>query len=78
MNSGINLGFEHPIWQGLLDEANALVDDEARWAKQAEMARWAFDNVMTIEIYGQNVVWPLGKRIDKWEPLGGGKDWLSN
>ena len=76
--SALVFGFEHPVWQEMLDEANTLVDDEARWAKLAEMARWLFDNVMVIPVFGENIVWPLGPRIDVWDPLGGNKNWLSN
>ena len=76
--SPINFGFEHPDWQKLLDEMTLLTDEEERWAKQAEGARWIFDEVMVIPMFGQNVVWPVGPNIDAWEPMGGRKDWLSN
>ena len=76
--NSINFGWEHPDWQALLDEMTELTDEEERWAKQAEGARWIFDEVMVIPLFGQNVVWPLGPEIDAWEPMGGRKDWLSN
>ena len=76
--NSINFGWEHPDWQKLLDEMLELTDVEERWAKQAEGARWIFDEVMVIPLFGQNVVWPLGPDIDAWDPMGGRKDWLSN
>ncbi len=76
--SPVNFGFEHPEWQKLLDEMTMLTDEDERWAKQAEGARWIFDEVMVVPLFGQNVVWPVGADIDVWEPMGGRKDWLSN
>ncbi len=76
--NSINFGWEHPDWQALLDEMTELVDEEERWAKQAEGARWIVDQVMVIPLFGQNMVWPVGPEIDVWEPMGGRKDWLSN
>ena len=76
--NSINFGWEHPDWQALLDEMIELTDVEERWAKQAEGARWIFDEVMVVPLFGQNVVWPLGPDIDAWDPMGGRKDWLSN
>jgi ABC-type transport system substrate-binding protein len=62
-----NFGLEHPDLQKLLDEAINLFDDEARWAKQAEIAHWFFDNVVDISLYAEAAVWPLGPTIDEWE-----------
>ena len=47
-DSGFNQGFEHPWWQEKLLEIRPVVDDDERWAIQAEMARWAFDNAMDL------------------------------
>ena len=77
-NGLLGFSFEHPDFQALMDEANMTIDDDARWSKQAEMARWIFDNTMLISVFGVNVVWPLGPKVDTWEPMGGNKLVLSN
>ena len=76
--SAINFGFEHPIWQDLIDKANVTYDTEERWAVQAELARFMFDNVMSLTVFSENIVWPLGPALDRWEAYGGNADWLSN
>ena len=76
--SGFNFGFEHPTFETLRGEANAILDEEERWAKQAEIAKWVFDNVMIIPLYTASTVWPIGPKIDRWELLGLHKDVLSN
>ena len=76
--SAINFGFEHPIWQDLIDKANQTYDTEARWAVQAELARFMFDHVMALTVFSENIVWPLGARVGRWEAYGGNADWLSN
>ena len=73
-----NFGLEHPDLQKLLDEAINLFDDEARWAKQAEIAHWFFDNVVDISLYAEAAVWPLGPTIDEWEQMSPVNDWLQN
>ena len=74
----LTFSFEHPDFQAMLGEANTLIDPDERWAKQAEMARWIFDEVMLLMVYGENIVWPLGAKVDPWEPLAGNRNWLSN
>ena len=73
-----NYGLEHPDLQKLLDEALNLFDDEARWAKQAEIAHWFFDNVVDISLYAEADVWPLGPEIDAWEPMTPVNGWINN
>lgn len=73
-----NFGLEHPDLQKLLDEAVNLFDDEARWAKQAEIARWFFGNVVDVSLYAEAAVWPLGPAIDPWEQMAPVNDWLQN
>ena len=36
-DNSINFGYEHPVFQGLMEEAFTLVDTEERWAKE----RWS-------------------------------------
>ncbi len=76
--SAINFGFEHPIWQDLIDKANVTYDTEERWAVQADLARFMFDHVMSLTVFSENIVWPLGPELDRWEAYGGNADWLSN
>ena len=42
------------------------------------MARWLFDNAMTLPLYDENAVWPLGPEVDPWEMMAGSLTWLSN
>ncbi len=69
---------EHPDLQVLIDEALSLFEDEARWAKQAEIARWFFDQVVDISLYAEADVWPLGPEIDAWEQMSPVNSWLQN
>ena len=73
-----NFGWEHPDWQRLVDEAFQLSDDEERWAKQAELARWNYDQVVSLPLYQEAAVWPLGPAIGEWEQMAPSPALLSN
>ena len=77
-NNSLNLGFEHPQFQAMLDEGRDTNDNDKRFAIQANITKWMFDNVMTIPLYDENSVFPLGPEIDPWEQQAGGLTWLSN
>ena len=77
-NNSLNVGFEHPDFQALMDEANTLIDDDARFAEQAEMSRWIFENVMLLPTFEAAAVWPLGPEVDAWEQMAGSPVLLSN
>ena len=77
-DNSLNLGFEHPEFQVLLDQARDTNDDDGRFKLQADISKWMFDNVMTIPLYDENAVFPLGPEIDEWEQQAGGLTWLSN
>ena len=77
-NNSLNLGFEHPEFQTMLDEARDTNDADARFKLQADISKWMFDHVMTIPLYDENSVFPLGPEIDPWEQQAGGLTWLSN
>ena len=77
-DNSLNLGFEHPEFKGLLDQARDTNDDDERFKLQADISKWMFDNVMTIPLYDENAVFPLGPEIDEWEQQSGGLTWLSN
>ena len=76
--STVNLGFEHPWMQARIGEAQNLMDDDQRWAKFAEIARWMFENAMILPLYDQDSIWPLGPEIDEWPILPGDLTSLSN
>ena len=75
---GINFGYEHAVYQDLLDRAGLASDVEERWELQAEIARWLFDNVIVIPTFIQNLVFPVGPKIEIWELMGGWPNNLSN
>ena len=64
--SVFNLGFEHPWFTEMTDKALSTVDDEERWALQAEIGRWLHTNVMDMPLYEANVLWPLSAKVDPW------------
>ncbi len=77
-NPGYNQGLEHPTLQRIIAEAQALLDDDERWAKQAEGARWFFDNALDMPLYTKPQIFPLGPRLDEWEVMPRVVDWLNN
>ena len=66
---GLNIGFEHPDFQALLDEALITYDIGAHWALLAEKGRFIYDNVMHIPLFEQNAVWPIGPDLGRWDPM---------
>ena len=76
--SVINVGVEHPDLQALLETAVSTVDEEARWATQAEIGRWVYEQIIYFPLYQANLVWPIGPELGRWEPQGLQRGWLSN
>ena len=76
--NSINFGLEHPEWQAMLEDALNTIDEEERWRKQADMAKWLYEHALTIVTYEANQVFPVGPEIDPWEPMAITLDWLSN
>ena len=76
--NSLNFGFEHPDFQKVLLNAGSLTNDDERWEQLAVMARFIFDNVMSIPLYTENAVWPVGPNLGTWEPLPRVYAWLSN
>ena len=37
-----------------------------------------FDNVMTLPLFEEPNIWPLGPEIDEWDLMGFTVDWLNN
>ena len=77
-NPGYNQGLEHPTLQRIITEAQAILDDDERWAKQAEGARWFFDHALDMPLYTKPQIFPLGPRLDEWEVMPRVVDWLNN
>ena len=77
-NPGYNQGLEHPTLQRIIAESQALLDDDERWAKQAEGTRWFFDNALDMPLYTKPQVFPLGPRLDEWGAMPRVVDWLNN
>ena len=69
--SAFNLGFEHPVYEALLEQVQVTADDDARWALMADIARFVFDNVMVLPLYTENLDWPLGPQLGPWKVMGG-------
>ena len=55
-----------------------ILDDDERWAKQAEGARWFFDHALDMPLYTKPQIFPLGPRLDEWEVMPRVVDWLNN
>ena len=64
--SSFNQGFEHPDYEAMVLDALATLDTDERLRKSADIAKWLFHNAMTITLYQEATVWPLGPRIDGW------------
>ena len=78
VESSLNFGFEHPDYQEMLERGSSTTNADQRFVIEAEMARFMFANVMTIPVYQENSVWPLGPGIDEWSVQPRVYDWLSN
>ena len=76
--NALNFGFEHPFLQDLIDRGSGEINDDARWALSAEIARFIYDNAMMVPLYTVAATFPLSTKIDAWAIMGGTNDWLSN
>ena len=50
-----------------MKKASETFDFDKRWAIQLEMGQFMRDNALSIGVYGQNQVFPLGPKLDSWE-----------
>ena len=64
--SGVTLGFDHAIMDGLLEEMFTIADDEGHWKVMNEMARFIYENALDSGFYSVNILWPLGPKVDSW------------
>ena len=60
-------GWDHPKFTELMKKASETFDFDKRWAIQLEMGQFMRDNALSIGVYGQNQVFPLGPKLDSWE-----------
>jgi peptide/nickel transport system substrate-binding protein len=65
-DSFFTAGLDHPKITELADKALAIVDTEERNVVTKQIARFFFDNALNFGLYGLNVIWPLGAKIDDW------------
>jgi len=70
-------GINHPIMDQLIEDTEAEMDEEKRWGIQADIARFIFDNTLSMPLYAENAVWPLGPEVDSWKAAPAELDWLS-
>jgi peptide/nickel transport system substrate-binding protein len=64
-----NRGVEHPWFDEKIAQHMATPDPEARRELGLEIARFLFDNALTgIGLYNFDAVWPVGSRIQEWDP----------
>ena len=70
VDSAFNYGFEHPTYQDLVNAALDEQDLEERWAIQGEIIKFLYDEVMTIPLYQETLLFPLGPELDTWTRAG--------
>ena len=60
------VGWDHPEFTKLMDEANQIMDYDKYWEKMQGLGQWMRDNALGIGIYSANQVFPLGPKLDSW------------
>lgn len=70
-SSVFSYGTEHPWMEDRLNAAFTEVDSAKRQQETVEVYDWMYRNVMAFGLYSFDAVWPLDKRLEKWEPV----DW---
>ena len=63
---GYSNGFEHPIFIELGNEVLETFDFDERWRLTMELGQLSWDNLANIGLYSQNIVYPLGPKLDPW------------
>ena len=72
-----NFGINHPEMDRLIQLSENTYDTDERWRVQGDLARFIFDNVLSMPLYAENAVWPLGSEVDSWQAAPAELDWLS-
>jgi len=65
--SGFSAGFDHPIFQSLMEEMFTIADDTGHWEKMNGLAAFMYDNALDSGFYSVNILWPLGPKVDSWK-----------
>ena len=65
----LNIGFEHPDFQALMETARVTYDVEKQWPILADMGKFIYDNVLHIPLFEQSSVWPIGPELGRWDPM---------
>ena len=65
-NSGFSAGFDHPIFQRIMEEMFVIADDAGHWEKMNELAAFMYENALDSGFYSVNVLWPLGPKVNSW------------
>ena len=77
-SSGTNLfGINHPDLDKFIEDSEAELDTDTRWQIQGDLARFIYENVLSMPLYAENAVWPLGAEVDSWKASPAELDWLS-
>ena len=61
-----NFGVDHPILEELMDIAAGIVDEDERYAVEAEAARFTYENALAVGLFAQNLVWPMSANTAPW------------
>jgi ABC-type transport system substrate-binding protein len=77
-SSGTNLfGVNHPDLDKFIEDSEAELDTDVRWGIQGDLAKFIYENVLSMPLYAENAVWPLGAEVDSWQASPAELDWLS-
>ena len=77
-SSGTNLfGVNHPDLDKFIEDSEAELDTDERWRIQGDLAKFIYENVLSMPLYAENAVWPLGPEVDSWQASPAELDWLS-
>jgi peptide/nickel transport system substrate-binding protein len=68
--SVFSYGTHHPMLDKLVSTATSEVDPVKRQQLEVDIYQWMSDNVMAFGLYSFNAVWPVGPRIQEWQPSG--------
>ena len=64
---GTNLfGVNHPDIDKFIWDSEAELDADERWRIQADLAKFIYENVLSMPLYAENAVWPLSSEVDSW------------
>ena len=61
------VAWDHPWYTERMLKAYETFDYDDRWALQLEMGQWMRDNALSMSLYGENQVFPLGPQLDTWD-----------